>query len=567
MTVFEKLKTIKKRMQKIDIREQERKVLFDVFKKIKNEQKDFRFILVVDTETLPIFSSLVNTTELTDYKIVLTERYDLVREPFPAYQAIYLLNPNVDITNFINDMSGSSPRYAAAHLLFTYRCPPATEQAIMNKKDVVDRIQTYMDLWVQFKPLEPSVFLTPCSNAYNSLYSPTPKQSFLLVAPQMIRGLISFFLTIKAFPNIAFPKDNKQMESFARQITDEFNSVVKDLDRPESINKNNTLLILFPRGMDKIIPLLHRFTYQAMIYENFNVENETITLKEGDPDTLLSLSPYEDQIFAESMYTHFTDFKSIADRAKSFASIRDIVTNKSIDKSSPQYKKALKQYISSSSEMSHAQNHFDVVVYLDEQQDKRQLINVSTYEQQLASGTKVDDGVRTSYSPKFNDLQQQCVLNGPDPFDKLRVMATYVNTGGSLKPNEITRLLEVSNIEPKWKAAIDNMSLLPKPVKRKSSMDPGEDNPYNTDVYFPYAAKVALDAIDKLDKDVWVAPQHSGRYQNIVIFFVGGVSYGELEKLELVRLRNKSVKFFVGATNTVTPKQFLAQTRILKESA
>lgn len=553
-------------MQSADIRELARKTLVNTIKKIASENKGFKFVLVVDTVSLPVLSAMINTTELVELGVVLTERYDLKRKPFPHFQAIYMLQSDTPINQFISDFSSSQPMYAAAHLLTTSSCSPLTMKALTEKPDVVNHIHSLIDLFISFRPMEPMFFLTPCRFPFNSLYSPTPKVPFLDVSFEAIRGLVSFFITIKACPNVAFPKGNDKINTFQMQFKEQLQNAIGLLENQSIITTNDTLLLIFPRHFDSIQPVLHAFTYQTMIYEHLDVENETLRVNEND-DSVISLSPYDDEIFAESMYYHFTDFKNITDKSKKIVEIMRNVKEASVDKTSPEYRAALKKYITIANVQSNVQSHMDVVFKLDSIFSNQKLNQVAILEQRIASRIKIEDGQENKeYKPNFNDLQTICITKGPDPIDKLRAIATYVAAGSKLKDEELDRLLESAGVDAsRWKSSITNISLMGQGPKRDVLTDPGSDEVFTTDVYFPYAAQATLDAVDnKLDSKVWEYPKHSGRYHNIVVFFLGGISYAELDKFNLIRKRIKSTKIFAGATNTLTPKQYLAQIKSLK---
>ncbi|EAY09190.1 Sec1 family protein [Trichomonas vaginalis G3] len=544
-----------------DIRTLERNVFINAITKIKSENKGFKFILVVDTMTLPAISALISTTELIEHNVILTELYEKKREPFPMYQAIYLLHPCVDIKQFIADFSDKTPLYAAAHLLFTYTCLPSTMSALESHPEVVNHILTFLDLWIHYQPTQPGVFMVPSPRAYKFLYSPNSPVDFNAISDEINYGLISFFLTIKAIPSIAYPKSMDKIKRFCTKFNDQLMGVTRELDDGgRSLNKDNTLLLIIPRGADPITPLLHRFTYQSMIYENFPVENDCVYLKEGDPNSVVALNPYEDKIFNDYCYKHFQKFIEIRDLSSQVTQTHKIITDPNIDKTSQKYAEAMKRYIRDQSYATTVSNHLDICIRLDEALTKRCLADISKYEQQLAAKEK--DG--SSYKPNLSDLQDIIIKQGPEPMDKLRALAVYQLSGGKISDTELERLLEAGSLTTgNWKDAILNLKYLGDAAPRQSlrEVNPVEE-PFVTDIYYPYAAQACMDAIDgKLDKKCFEIPTHTGRYTNVVLFFFGGVSFAELEKVELLRQRMKSTKIYVGATNTLTPRQFLAQTR------
>lgn len=552
-------------MQDKDIRQLERNVFVNTIEKIRKDNHGSKFILIVDTDTLPAISSLINTTELISHDIILTELYEKSREPFPMYQAIYLLHPCVDIKPFIADFE-KTPKYAAAHLLFTYTCLPSTMNTLQSHPEVVNHILTFLDLWIHYRPTQPGVFMVPSPMAFKYLYAPTSPVSENQITDEINYGLISIFLTLKAIPSVVYPKSNERMKRFANKLIDQLQGVARDLDDGgKSLNKDNTLLIVFPRGADQITPLLHRFTYQSMIYENFTVDNDTVQLKEDDPNSVVALNPYEDEIFKEYCYKHFQQFVEIRNLSTEISAVHKIIRDPSIDKTSSKYADAMKKYIRDQAKATTVSNHLEICLRLDEALTKRSLADIAQYEQCLAAKEK--DGEK--YKPNLSELQDIIIKQGPDSIDKLRCLAIYQLAGGKLSDSELERLLDAGNLKTgNWKDAIKNMSYLGEQAPRQSlrEINPVEE-PFVTDIFYPYAAQTVVDALDnKLDKKYWEIPQHSSRYTNVVIFFFGGVSFAELEKIELIRNRFKSAKIYVGATNTITPRSFLVQTRSLQQN-
>jgi hypothetical protein len=84
-------------------------------------------------------------------------------------------------------------------------------------------------------------------------------------------------------------------------FNEQLKNAIKVLENPSFITENDTLLLIS-------CILLHSFTYRTMIYEHLN---ETLKLDEKDDSGIIFHSPYDDQIYAESIYYHFNEFKNI----------------------------------------------------------------------------------------------------------------------------------------------------------------------------------------------------------------------------------------------------------------
>jgi len=533
-----------------DIRLAELNSIISVIEKIRIANSDQKFVLIVDTQSLPILSSLVSTTDLVDKNVVLTELYENKRQPLP-YHAVYLLHPSTDISILINDFS-PKPNYTAAHVLFTYTCNQSIIEALTQRPDVVKRILTMVDLYIHYIAIEPNFFVIQSPGAFISYHSSRSIIPWSSVCNELVRGLVSFFFTLKTTPLIAYPKGSDVLPSLARSFGDHMSSVIAE-NPSISFSNNNSLLIIVPRAADAVAPLLHQFSYQAMIRENMDIDNDTITVKNPKSgDCVVPLNVYHSSLFANLRYSEFSEYSNSI--TSKFNEVRDYERRyQSIIDSETGEKKsfALKQLAKAKKDHDEIINHYTLCTQLSDMLSDRDLIKVSEFEQEMVIQSK---------NTTFEDLSTLILNPKPSPLDKARIIALYSLKTKNLNGEQLSRITSTARISD-YSQAIRNLEFIRSShLPRKNPINPSNPNPLKTDKFFPLVSEIVSDVYDdKLNSSVFEKPPHTGRYQNIVLFIVGGISYMELKSLNELKEKLKGTKLFIGSTNTLTPQQYLAQ--------
>ena len=147
------------------------------------------------------------------------------------YHAIYFLSGNIDPHPLIRDFAEPSKiRYAAPHILFTYLPNDSVITAIQNAEGLKNRIQTLQYLCLTFKPIEPCFFVTDTANAFRSPFcESSPEYSqWPIISNQIVSSLISFFLTIKAKPQITFLTQPPRLSQIVGQFIDQFDAILNE---------------------------------------------------------------------------------------------------------------------------------------------------------------------------------------------------------------------------------------------------------------------------------------------------------------------------------------------------
>lgn len=543
----------------LDIREISKNVLFRAFTTISEAYRDARFILVLDTETIPLISSLISMSELTRFRVALIEQYDLKRQPLLAYQAIYILSPKSRIEKFIDDFD-REPLYSAPHLMFSYSCTPAAHDSLVTKKDIVAKLLTFMDLFIVYVPIDRNYFTTSGEYVLETLYGNNPSIPMHELSTESTRGIISLFLGMKAEPKILFPSNDPKILQYSDFFREQFRSmkgIITESD-PNAKFSDNSLLVILPRGFDTITPLLHQFFYMSMVQENLPIKNNKISF--GDESKSVYLNPFEDPLFEELQYKHFQEMSQILNvKRTQFADLQKQLneTPKTLPdgKANPERSKIIKQVAQFKTQADLISNHLDVAHELSQQMKARNLVNISMFEQKLI--TKVDQDAK-KYKASLSDLGQM-LSSTNDPIDKVRLLCLYVLSGAKTNKSELDRLIQNHSIDQSLLKAVENISKIGGGMKRDLICSP-EQNVMVTDRFLPGIIELAQKIMDgKVSDKEFVLPEKYNLSRNIVFFIVGGMTYFEMTSLNNFGKKSKDTKFYLGSNFTITPSQFIKQ--------
>jgi hypothetical protein len=298
-----------------------------------------------------------------------------------------------------------------------------------------------------------------------------------------------------------------------------------------------------------------------MLYEHKEVDNETIHVNPSDPSAILSLNYYEDPLFAEVRYKPYHELGDVFEEKKlPFLQLENLQKNAA---TADERAKATKALTRQKREYDLVGRHFRMLADCHDLLDSRHLREQAEYEQAMVTGVEGQSPFKAS-APVLSQMIGQ---HGLDVFDKVRILALYQLKGKQQSDTELTRMMESARVDATWKPAIMNVAKEIGPMFKREQddvvvkKDRNGQPPMKTDKWIPLVAQLLTQILEnKLDTKKFEVPPHDGRWQNIVIYVLGGISYMELRWLnDLRETKLKGVKLYVGASNLLTPKSFLAQ--------
>lgn len=441
-------------------------------------------ILIVDNASLRVISNALGMYKLMEHRIYLVEQITKVRAPYRKSAPVYFLSPTKDsITKLIEDWTPSrkrkEPLYAdCVFVYFTSALPDDLFDLIKGCKPLIRRLKALCELNIDFITKQRDAFHLDMqsSEVFSKLYRGSLNGSSN-IEHVIADKLVTVCASLHEYPHVRFRSDSRVSSSLARIFNDKFNKfVAKNKDwwyHGDSLHteKGRATLLILSRTDDCLSPLIHEFTYQAMVHDLLPVQDDKITVKaqssDGtiDKDALLNDS---DDLWVELRGKHIADVIQILS-----GRIREIVnsnTSVAFHKNSSEAKslsltqmanalKALPEYQEVLSKLS---QHMHISHQCMDIFKKQRLLDISEIEQTLATG-KTDEGK----SPKVSEIVESLEEILPtiaDPVTRFRLLAIFIISQGGMKPSDQGRLVAAANLRPEHTKALQNLEVLGFPL-------------------------------------------------------------------------------------------------------
>jgi hypothetical protein len=346
--------------------------------------------------------------------------------------------------------------------------------SLRNEK-VVDYLQTFTELNVDFIAYESRVFTFDRVKTIPSLYSfaggAAGKEACSYELRLTARQLASVCLTMDERPYIRYWAGGSGVSKVLAQLVDAELKKLTGLEWTPSTERERGTLLITDRAYDPVAPVMHEFTYQAMVNDLLPVNGELLTLKgdgkegekkDGASDIVLS---EDDQLWSEFRHEHianvlknvtkqFVDFKNENKMAQlqmsggddSKASVSDMVAAM---KQMPQYKAMINKYHKHLSIAAECMEVFKKNTYT--------LKALGELEQDMATGLN-ENGGKVSAKGVTNALISKCQSPTTGVVEKLRLLMVYLASQGGL--GESTRDSLMQGVDTRLQAAIRNLSKL-----------------------------------------------------------------------------------------------------------
>uniref|UniRef100_A0A7S1CFS3 Uncharacterized protein n=1 Tax=Bicosoecida sp. CB-2014 TaxID=1486930 RepID=A0A7S1CFS3_9STRA len=281
-------------------------------------------VLVLDQLSKRILSSALTLFELYEAGFVLVENIKAGRQRCPNFDVVYLVNPNKkNISRILKDyrrmdvlppsaqqkdcmekmfpclfpdlvLPNVPPRYRNATICITSGSTREVEERVKEtaRKDkernrFSRNLKAVTELGIQFLPIERDFFSLDLPNALADLYSPRREKSQVAKRVQDIAvRLTSALAALNEYPYIRYKGGS--LNEVARDVANETQGMIDEYFRvnktlspwglgsgkrgSEPLRKDRAVLIILDRTEDLAAPLLHEFTYQAMVYDVLKAE-------------------------------------------------------------------------------------------------------------------------------------------------------------------------------------------------------------------------------------------------------------------------------------------------------
>jgi syntaxin-binding protein 1 len=305
-------------------------------------------------------------------------------------------------------------QYLNAHLYFTSHVPQAGMN-LLKGAPVMKKLKSFVELNVDFISFESRVFLFDQPKTIPRLYFPTDHTKLSLVLSSISKPLVSLCITCNEFPHVRYSSLGKAgiCKGLATFFDIDMKKTVSQLqDWKANESRERGTLLIVDRSMDPIAPLMHEYTFQAMVNDCLPVHGEIaelpVSLKganglpkpaselEADRAAAELVLSEDDQLWSDFRHKHIgTVMVDVTAKFKEFKTGNKMAQVQGSEKSSfkdmiqamkdmPEYKNMMRKYHKHMSLAQECMNKFD----------SQKLTLLGELEQDMATGITNDGKVR-----------------------------------------------------------------------------------------------------------------------------------------------------------------------------
>lgn len=525
-------------------------------------------IMLMDKETTSFVSVVTGMSEVMRQEVYMFERLDQTSsgENMSYLKCLVYIRPireNIDL--LARELQ--KPRYGTYYIYFS-NVVSKSDVKLLAEADEHEVVREVQELYADFQALSPHLFsLNMPIHCHGMKWASGALQ-------RTVQGLAAVLFSLQFLPTIRYQNNSEMARSLAENIRQTILTESSLYNSAEA--EGNTLLLILDRRDDPVTPLLHQWTYEAMVHELLTVNNGRVSLAHvaGVSDDLkeVVMSPTQDEFYARSMFLNYGEIgQTIKDLMEEYQKrlskqqkVESINDMKNFVESYPQFKKM----------SGTVSKHVTVVGELSRLVGTHSLLGISECQQELVCGTDhsanlqkishlvTDPRVREVdavilvmlYSLRHeghpnNDTRGLInALRKRNVGDRyLKLLSSLMDFGGArarqsdLFGTQVPQ--DVSTIKKrlfKGLKGVDNVYTQHKPVLLETLMDLMKGR--LREGAFPYCGN---------------PPPTATRPQNVVVFIVGGATCEESLAVHQFNTNNPGVRVILGGSNIHNSSSFL----------
>lgn len=414
--------------------------------------------------------------DIMERQISIVESLDKKRAPFKDMAAVYVLAPTKDsVQKLIADYEDKTKVLygKSIFLFFLGPIPPSLIEQIKGCKQLIKRLKALSEINVDFLIQESRAFTVDVDAPFGSyiLRSSAVSSPERLVADK----LVTVCATLNEYPYIRYKQSSGVCNSLATTFKIKMDEYVKSNPSwwyhgsgkcpTRNGERERSTLLLLDRASDCLTPLMHDFTYQAMVHDLLTIEGDKITYRaekadnpseKEDKDVLLN---EKDNIWVEMRGNHIAQVIEVLS-----ARINEVVNSSttrvhkgsSSSMSISELASALKDLPEYREVMSKLSQHLHIAHDCMDKFNRAGLLDLADIEQTLATG-KDEDG----RSPKLTETISRCesaLIRLQDPDDRLRLILIATISQNGLSSADRDRLLRAAQLGRNQLQTLESLS-------------------------------------------------------------------------------------------------------------
>jgi syntaxin-binding protein 1 len=435
-------------------------------------------ILIVDEPSMKVISAAVGMYDIMERKVTLVESLEKKRAPFKDMGAMYIIAPTKEsISLLLADFEDKSKVLYGPNVFvyFLGPIPPMYVDKIKKCKQLIKRLKALSEINVDFLVKEQRAYVLDVDIPFGGYFLQNRGTPVEVV---LAEKLVTVCATLNEFPYIRYKQTSgicSSLASLFKMKMDEFigsNPTWWYHGSGKSENKSQErdrgTMLLLDRSSDCLTPLMHDFTYQAMVHDLLTMDGDMITYaaeKADDPsqteakDVLLN---EKDKLWVELRGKHIAQVIEILSgriqEVCSSSSNTAFSSPSGASMSLSQLASALKELPEYREVMAKLGQHMHISHECMDVFNRAGLMDLSDIEQTLATG-KDEDG----RSPKLTELisrAEGALIRMTDSRERLRLLLITTISQNGLSSADRDRLLRAGQLSREELLTLESLSKL-----------------------------------------------------------------------------------------------------------
>lgn len=343
--------------------------------------------IVFDAETKILFSLVMTKSSAIKEEIFMFEELKNLKTTNKNMnvKAIFFIKPSEENISMLVPLL-KTPIYGEYFMNFTNVVSEEQLRKLANADEfssIKNMEEVYLDYYVINKNLFHFNFE---SSSINQLYSNINKwkQSEHFMINEMTKNLFAYCISMRSNPVIKYIKKNELSSLLANKLNEMF-SDNRDVVGKNCGNNPNSMIFIYDRREDPITPLLTQWTYQAMIHDNYKINNNIIDFQ----NEKVVLSDLEDDFLLENKEKEFGEITNIInDKVMEYAKNNKDEDKLDTFKDMIKYLENLPTLKKQSMEVT---KHSGIIFDLIRRVNEKKLLEISSLEQDIACSSSKKD--------------------------------------------------------------------------------------------------------------------------------------------------------------------------------
>lgn len=540
-------------------------------------------ILFLDEETTGTVSMVMNQSQILDKEVFLVKRLGASAsskdQELSHLKAVVFCRPTHTNVNHISNML-KDPKFAEVHLFFSNTVKPEFLRSIAAS-DHCEVVRQVQELYGDYFAINSDLFTLRLPFTRSLHDEPLLERDRANFA-RIVDGLCSVFLALQITPSVRYMNGSGLCKNIASALVRKLESL-EDLSHSDG----DAVLLVFDRKEDPVTPLLQQWTYQAMVHELIGIENNRVDLSkflrkhkkergevvektERVDQCVFVLSSEQDSFFKKTLFMNYGDLGvNIKEMVESYQ--KSTKSNKKID-TIADMQNFVENYADYLSESGSVQKHVTLMTEMSHMIDKRNLLQVSALEQQLAceqdhskaidATSKILRDSRIAFNDKLRVVMLYALRYENERNDVPSFRSLLRECASSQRERDSIRLIdEILRFAGSHSRCTDLFSNKDWMAKAQNFLTSGlkdVENIYtqHQPLISQYISQVSK---GKLKENVFpfIGPVKKGTSKDIFVFIVGGATYEEAAVVAQHNSSNPSSRVILGGTHMHNSESFL----------